>query len=600
MFGISPIQALKALFAYGPGHPPQARMHDPSANLANVLQRADAFVDPAWAFYENQMKVGAARLQIYKEMEEMDADDIVAAAAELYAEDATQMDTVTGKTIWVNSKNPKIKDIGDAFMDDIDAEDKAYPICRNLTMYGDDFENTLQSIKDDGNPGGIVGITNIPQSEIHRHTDELGRLMGFSRGPIPDLKRMSMPWDYVHFRLLGLRRHGDYGTPLFVNARRLFRSLRMHEDALTCYRLKMAPDRLKFMIDCKQMSPADRYRFINELRQQFRKRNAIDPATGQYRTDLNPMSIDDSIWYPLGEDDKTDIGKIVGTQTMGNVLDVDYMRRRLYSTLKVPAEYLGFSTGQKAGFLSASSLSIQDIRFARGVRRIQRSLIDGFTRLLKIHLCWCGVDVNTKENEFSILMNAVSYLDEIQKGEYLKLRAQTMASLQSIGEKLGLDQSVWMKYVWKFSGFPEEVVFPGGTQGDPVELTGEVMVERKELEKIREVLSDGSVRKMVLEATSLSNGTFMEKWPKSRVWDDELPTPHIAKRVVTETADGKKATKEILVRRSLEESKSEVKKVQEKYAGSTKGQKDVATGQRALQEVKEFAAIRKPIWGEGI
>ena len=186
-------------------------------------------------------------------------------------------------------------------------------------------------------------------------------------------------------------------------------------------------------------------------------------------------SIDEDYFY---DPDAVDIDKIQGSSTVGHVLDVEYMRKRFFSCIKVPPDYLGFSDA-RGGFLSASPLSHQDVQFARQCKRIKRSVGLGLTRLLQINLCWCGIDPELPENEFTIESVPVSYLEEIQRAQLYEVRAKVLAIMEDIGNALGFDREAFLPYLVRVAGLPKSLLNVDTPKDGQVLVTGDLMDARK-------------------------------------------------------------------------------------------------------------------------
>lgn len=571
---IQPFRALKALFGYGVDKAPLHR--EPGMGM-DAKQFPGLFEDSAWNSFQTQMKIAVDRNQVYNELEEMDQDDIVASAVDLYAEDSTQVDLITGRTVWVNSPNPQVQKLANDLLNLLGMEDKVRPIARNLVVFGDDFEAILNEQREDGTSGPIAGISFVDPYKIHRHADGLGRLLGFSRGEFPDPVLISLPWDYVHFRLLGRRRKSEYGTATINNARRVFRILRMMEDAMVIYRVRRAPDRLVFGIDVGNRSDEDAYELLHKVRQEFRKRMITDPDTGNARSEMNPLGLDEDIYTPLRDGkEMVNIQKLPGTSMRDNVLDIDYMRKRLYGTLRVPGDYLGFSES-KGGFLARTTLADQDVNFARGCKVIQRSIMVGVTQMVKMHLAWSGIDPNAVKNEFTTHMVPVSHLDELQKSEHMRVRAETLEALQELGQRLKLDQRVWMNYVWKLSGFPEDVVFPEKKEGS---MQGDVEIFESKMKEMTKLLCD----KKYLEA--VSHLGLSDMYPSAAVpmtYDDLPLTFEEQKKLGV-----KKITEDVWREKLIPVRESQLKLIG-KYVPETTDEPKISNAVRAEQFMERVA-----------
>jgi len=228
----------------------------------------------------------------------------------------------------------------------------------------------------------------------------------------------------------------------------------MMEESLTIYRIRRTPDRLKWKIDVGLDTPQDEAMEIcNTFKSQIRKKMLLNPETGELKGELDPLSLDEDIVIPISEGSLTDVSVMAGSTQVGHVLDIEYMRKRLFSCLRIPPDYMGFADAP--GTLTArSSLSDQDIQFARQEKRLQRGAMVGTVQLFKIDLALRGINPDAPQNAFEVHMNPVSFLDELQQAEVAKVRAGTVSLLLDVGERLGADTEAWRKYVLSLSGFP--------------------------------------------------------------------------------------------------------------------------------------------------
>lgn len=488
IFTFRPLKSLKGLFGYKSRAPVETR--EPKRSLAG----ADGTT------FKDMWTLASDRLGIYKEVDEMDQDDVCSGALDLLAEDAAQVDLHTNRTLWVESENEDIQNIGQRLLDNIEAEDNVFPIVREVCKYGDSFSEIIQSIGVNDVPGNIVRLCAVAPQNIHRFDDEHARLRGFTIGIDPTKVNddsISLPWEYLHFRLLGKDRISSYGTSILAPARRVYRRLKMMEDALAIYRIKRTPDRLVFKIrGLDGLSPEDRYRIFNEFRQMLRKKMYHDPATGMVKSEIDPMNVDEDFFV---DEEALSIEKLPGSQTVGHVLDVEYMRKRFFGCLKIPPDYLGFSEA-KGGFVGQSPLSYQDVQFARGVKRIQRATLIGFTRLLQIELCWAGIDPLDPSNDFKMMMVPVSFLDELQVAELLQLKAKILGILQEIAKSLSIDYQTFIPYAVDFAKLPVGLKRLVQSGGEEVPTSGEVDIVESHAEKILDAVPE--IRAGIKEALS--------------------------------------------------------------------------------------------------
>ncbi|MGW8181600.1 MAG: portal protein, partial [bacterium] len=294
------------------------------------------------------------------------------------------------------------------------------------------------------------------------------------------------PWDILHIKIAGNRIDNVYGDSILRPVRRIWKQLKIMEDSVVLYRINRAPDRLVFYLDVgANAGPIEAQRVLNLWRQWFKKRQYYDPATGEYRAEYNPMSLDEDMFIATTQGSATKIDKMAGSGGIGDILDLEYFRDRVFAGLRIPKAYMGFE-----GDINAkATLAQQDIRYSRTIKRIQRAVIVGLTRLCQIHLAMKHEQDYVESAQFKVLMSPVSYLDELQKAELWNLKMDMAQRLAEVGlNVMMLERVAWLTYILsEFVGLPDKfikqlVTMPGtgmeapgggGSAGAPMGLPGE-------------------------------------------------------------------------------------------------------------------------------
>lgn len=465
MLQIQPWRALQTLFGYSTSGA-AADVVKP-AGLRNLAMNMHAYgKDPLSAWYSRQMNMSQDRLQAYKEFDDMDQDDVIVAALDLYAEDCCQTSLITGKRVWVEADDAETERVCNDLLERINADEQCFPIARETAKYGNSYGAVIQKQRKDGTPGEIIQLLPSPVYSLSRVEDDDGRLCGFCVCPIEQMGStigMMQPsdlssgrptdpsWSFIHWRILGRERMASYGTSMLWSARRSYKRLRMSEDALVVYRLKRSPDRFVFKIrGLAGMAPEDRNRTMRMIRQTLRKKHLIDPETGGVKGEMEPLGVDDDI---IVDEEAVTVDRLTGSAQVNHVLDIEYLRKRFFGSLKIPPDYMGFSDA-KSGFASESPLAYQDINFARVIKRLQHSVMAGFALLCQLNMCWTGIDPRSSKAKFTMHMNPVSMLDEKNRLELEKVRAETLEILQKTGKELGIDPDKWHAYLLYRSQIP--------------------------------------------------------------------------------------------------------------------------------------------------
>ena len=192
----------------------------------------------------------------------------------------------------------------------------------------------------------------------------------------------------VHFRL----RTSDpgyypYGKSIASLAIRVFRSLKLMEDAMLIYRLARAPERRIFYIDVANMPATKAEMFIEKVKEKFKKEKYYDSNSGTIDARYNPLSADEDFFVPTRGAQGTKIDTLPGAQNLGEVDDVRYFRDKLLAALKVPKDYIvekDKSPERKA------NLSQLDAKFARVIGRVQQQVEMGLEQIARRHLALVG------------------------------------------------------------------------------------------------------------------------------------------------------------------------------------------------------------------
>lgn len=430
----------------------------------------------AFEYYRYYTHLEPDRISIYSDMDEMFQYVLVHAGMEAYIEDATQMDNQSGMTIWPKSPNPEVQAELLRLFDNLELEDRIGGDLWGMSKYGDHF-GLLRYQKSKG----VYDMIPMEPRIVWRQEDTNRVLRGFTVGDSTDAEAQDKaqtpaykPWDLVHFRIRGKRPTDPYGSPFFLQVRLIYKVLKLMEEQMVIYRMNLHPDRLIFKVFTGSAGPDERNRLVQKWRRSQEKATSFNHDTGRFTSEYAPWMVNQNIYWPVGNNDQVSgVEKFPGSANSGDIFDVEYMRDLLFAGMRIPKAYMGFEDSQ--GYRGTDTLSSQSIKFARGVKKLQRHLLQGYTRMCRIHLALRGIDSRQPQNSFTLEMTPVSYLDEAHKSELYAKRYEAMDYMLNIGEnmvtQLGINQKVWAQYVLKeFGGFDDDMITklmtPDGQQAD--------------------------------------------------------------------------------------------------------------------------------------
>lgn len=400
----------------------------------------------------------------YVDYENMDDYPEIAAAHDMYADEATQPDFLRNQQIWVEAQNVNIaSDLNHLLHKTLDVGNFIWELTRYLCKYGSNFERMFI------NGNGVVATEPLPAPLTQSVDDEFGSELGYMtsltgdftvdvnqfRGLLNKTGASEMnfrgltsastmiafePWEVSHFRLRGKDRMTKYGFGIGEPVRWLYRRLVMMEDAAVIHKLTRAPSRYVFYVDVGNVPPEKAMGHVQKVKDFYKKQKLINPNTGKITQSYNPMAMDEDFFIPVhrerGESVRVDTLMGPDYQAME---DVNYFRKKLGRGLKIP----NFGRDDD---VQGRPLSQEDFRFAAAVMRVQRAVIEGFKKICRIHLIATGRD--PKDFPFEIYMTVPSAIIELARIEVISAKADIMNSLS---ENISVR---WM--LVNFFGFSEE------------------------------------------------------------------------------------------------------------------------------------------------
>ncbi len=131
-------------------------------------------------------------------------------------------------------------------------------------------------------------------------------------------------------------------------------------------------------------------KFISDsIANKFKRDQVVDSKTGNVDLRMNQMAVDQDYFIPVRDPAQTSpIETLAGAQNLSEIADIEYIQKKLLTALRVPKAFLGFEEVVGDG----KNLALQDIRFARTINRIQKSMIQELNKIAIIHLFILGFE----------------------------------------------------------------------------------------------------------------------------------------------------------------------------------------------------------------
>ena len=377
----------------------------------NFVNLKDRYTKLQRSYYENNqgaqsMAYHQVRRELFRDYDAMDSDPIIGSALDIYADESTTKNEY-GDVLQIKSTNENVRDmLHNLFYDIMNIEFNLWPWIRNLVKYGDAFI-ALEIM-----PG--KGIVNVAPHSIYN----VERLEG-SDPNNPDYVKYKVEMDrfgkkeyeqyeMAHFRMLSDTNFLPYGKSMVEGARRIWKQLSLMEDAMLIHRIMRAPEKRVFKIDIGNIPPQEVDNYMQKIINKMKKTPFVNKDTGDYNLKYNIQNLTEDFFLPVrGSDSGTTIDNLAGLEYAA-IEDIDYLKNKLFAALRVPKAYLSYDENVNG----KATLAAEDVRFARTIERIQRTVVSELTKIAIVHLAAQGIDDSEMTNFELTLTNASTIYEQ--------------------------------------------------------------------------------------------------------------------------------------------------------------------------------------------
>jgi uncharacterized membrane protein YgcG len=375
---------------------------------------------------QSNIMANQSRAERYSDFDQMEFMPELASALDIYADEMTTSNAFR-QVVIIDCRNEEIKNVlYNLFFKILNIESNLFSWCRTMCKFGDFF-----LYLDIDEKLGVKNVLGLPSPELERLEGQDETNPNYVQFQWNSAGMTFESWQIAHFRVLGQDKYSPYGTSILEPARRIWRQLQLMEDAMMAYRIVRAPERRVFYIDVGNVAPQEVEQYIQKIMVQMKRNQIVDPSTGRVDLRYNPMSIDEDFYLPVrGTTSATKIENLPGGQFQGDIDDVQYLRDKLFSAIKIPQSYLT-SAKDKASD-DKSTLAQKDIRFARTIQRLQRVIISELEKIGIIHLYTLGYR-NEDLLSFKLKLNNPSKISELQELEHFSKQVAVGKEAKELG-----------------------------------------------------------------------------------------------------------------------------------------------------------------------
>lgn len=366
------------------------------------------------------------RYPSYLDYDLMEQYPIIGAALDVLMEESTTTNA-KGKILNIYSESKRVQEeLEDLFYSKLNIHTTLPMWIRNMCKYGDNF--VYLQLDDEQ---GVVGAKQLPNIDVERVEGEASNRMRtylnqdedevIFRWKSTDIAEFKF-YQVAHFRLLADDRRLPYGVSVLEKGRRIWRNLLLVEDAMRTIRLLRAIDRRVYYINVGNVDPNDVQSYVEDIASRFKRKRHIDPITGQEDLKYNVIGYDQDYFIPIRDkDDGTRIDTIQGASNLDQITDIEYDLNQLFAALGVPKPFLQYEDTAGEG----KNLSLQDIRFARKISRIQQAGLQELNKIALVHLFLLGLEEDM--NNFELTLNNPSTQSDMLRQE---LKASKIATFR--------------------------------------------------------------------------------------------------------------------------------------------------------------------------
>ena len=219
------------------------------------------------------------------------------------------------------------------------------------------------------------------------------------------------------------------GQSLLYNIFKIWRELMLLENSILLNRITKSSIVRIIGVEVGDMPKEKVQLQLQKVKQLIEQKTALkeSKAMSEY---TDPGPIENNVYVPT----HNGIGAISTQQVGGDVdvkslADLDYFKNKYFGALRVPKQYFG-ETDDSAGFNGGESLSLISARYAKMIKRIQKTVIQMITDMINLMLLDKGLQ--SYVNKFSIKMQPPTTTEEKDRRDNLSNKIAVVNDIMSL------------------------------------------------------------------------------------------------------------------------------------------------------------------------
>lgn len=442
------------------------------------------------------------RQEKYAEFEALLSDATIAAAIEMYADDATQYNHRTGKIIWAESDDVEIQKAANRLIDVLRLNEKAWKHIYALCTYGDvylrlyrqgDMSDYTELVT--GSRQGQTAIRVKPEDDTRKIEEYIeyvddpatmydlqvrDKTSGFIRmintvnetntfstitTKTLDLSDVNIydRTSFVHICLEGnIERHPELialtdsntgqtnvykiktGKSVLADAYEAAQTVKLLEDSMMLSRITKSALVRILQIEVGNMPKPEVESLLRRVKNMIEQKMALNKENGVIASYNSPGPIENIVYVPTKEGKGAiTSNNLGGDVNIKDIVDVDYFNNKKLSALKIPKQFLNYDSPEGLG--NGTSLTKLSSRYAHTIMRIQNAYIAGVTNLLNLIFSDKGLKYI---NKFTIKMVSPSTLEDTERDEQIQSRLDSAGRILEMLDGKITDEGIRKATEW--------------------------------------------------------------------------------------------------------------------------------------------------------
>lgn len=215
-------------------------------------------------------------------------------------------------------------------------------------------------------------------------------------------------------------------------ALKAYNTLRMLEDAMVIYRIARAPERRIFNIEVGNLPKMKAEQYVAEIMRKHNKKLNFNTETGEVSDTKRIATMLEDFWFPQRDGKGTKIENLPAGENLGQIADVEYMKKKLYEALNVPIGRLDSEATFNLG--RASEITRDELKFSQFVNRLRSRFAELFLDILGDQLILKSVLSSTEWDRYKddIIINWLenNFSTELKETEILQNRITALRDVE--------------------------------------------------------------------------------------------------------------------------------------------------------------------------